>query len=79
MFIFFKVRFNNVGIVDHGIVELKGIGIRMMVVLSRHVLKGCILEEKKEEKQVVAVWIESNLATFFFFFFYVPFKFFLFG
>jgi hypothetical protein len=44
MFISFKVRFNNVGIVDHGIVELKGIGIQMMV-LSRHVLKGCILEE----------------------------------
>lgn len=44
MFIFFRVRFNNVGIVDRGIAEIKGTEIRMMVVVSRRVLKGCILE-----------------------------------
>ena len=62
MFIFFKVRFNNVEIVDRGIVESKGLEIQMMVILSRHVLKGCILEEKEGRKADCYCFCGSDLS-----------------
>lgn len=65
IFIFFKVRYNSVGIVDLGIVESKGIGIRMMVVLSRRPdLKGFILEEEILKKGSDPAFLFLRLSCF---------------